>query len=390
MSKELFDQILPENRAAVETYCVHTLFERARQGTLLAPLGTLFIFWVGHQAVSLALGIAWMILNSIPDALTYLQTSRLLKRQPPLEEIARDHKMQVVLRALQGLCWGLAALVFHAEGADGALTDMIILLALVSISAVSVVNMAPSFRTLAGFSATMLLVPIGYYFSLGDTLHTQLAFGLCILLGVELQFGWDAFRQFSGGVHQLVLNRRIREQLETRNAELDELNGKLRVMAIHDQLTGLYNRHFMVDQLERLREQFERHGHACSIVLFDVDHFKQINDRYGHPIGDAILVAFSRRVEGLLRQGDSLGRYGGEEFMLLLPVCDQHAAVQVAERMRAKLSDFPMIIEPEAITATASFGVAQLRPGETADAWLLRADEALYRAKAQGRNRVSI
>lgn len=383
MSTQFYDLIVPENAAEVEAHCVRTLFERARQGALLAPLGTLFIFWVAHDPAALALGIAWMMVNTLPDALTFVYASRLLKHPPAPEHIAAHHRRQVALRTVQGMCWGAATVVFHAAGPEGAITDMIVLLALVAISAVSVVNMAPSFRTLAGFSASLLLVPILYYFSLGDTTHLQLAVGLCILLGVEMQFGWDAYRQFAGGVHQLVLNRKAQQQLELRNTELDELNGKLRVLAIHDQLTGLYNRRYMMELLQRQREQFERHGNVCTLMLFDVDHFKDINDTHGHPVGDEVLAAFSRRAEGLLRMGDSLGRYGGEEFLLLLPMTELAPATQLAERLRQALADTPLV---DSLTVTASFGLAQLQPGENTIAWLQRADQALYRAKKSGRN----
>lgn len=386
MSNELFEQIPSENRAEVEAYCVRTLFERARLATMLAPLGTLFIFWVVHDVVSLPLVLGWMAVNTLPDAFTFLLTSRLLKNPPPQERIAYWHNWQVALRAMQGLCWGAAAVIFHADGTTFAVNDMIILLVLISISASSVVNMAPSFRTLVAFCASILAIPILYYFSLGDALYVKVAVGLCILLLVEMQFGWDAYRQFSGGVHQLVLNQQIRKQLETRNGELDGANQKLRVIAIHDQLTGLHNRHFIVDQLERQRELFMRHGNACSIVLFDIDHFKQVNDRYGHAVGDDVLVAFSRRVEELLRQGDTLGRYGGEEFMLVLPMTGLEAALHLADRVRNAMAACPVVDRPEPITVTASFGVSQLGRGDSVDDWLLRADEALYRAKDQGRN----
>jgi diguanylate cyclase (GGDEF)-like protein len=388
-SQDSYSQILPENRDEVEAYCVQTLFARARQGILVAPFATLFIFWIAHPATSLALGIGWVILNSLPDAFNYRHISRLLKHPPERHEIPRLHNQEVIYRVMQGICWGLAAVVFHGEGPDAALIDLQVMVVLVAISCASIVNMSPSFRTQAGFCLSILLVPIGYYLWLGDTLQVQQAVGLCILLAVQLQYGWDAYRQFAGGVHQLVLNRQAREELEKRNAELDELNRKLRVMAIHDQLTGLYNRHFMMDQLERQREQLDRHNTPCSIVLFDIDHFKRINDHYGHPVGDAILVGLSRRVEALLRQGDVLGRHGGEEFVLLLPMCAEPEAREVAERMRQALADAPLVMAPEPITATASFGVAQLRRGETVDAWLSRVDEALYRAKQQGRNRVA-
>ncbi|MBU1777520.1 MAG: GGDEF domain-containing protein [Gammaproteobacteria bacterium] len=388
MSKELFEQIIPENRAEVEAHCVTTLFARARQATMLAQLGTLFIFWVVHDMVSLALALGWMIVNSLPDAITFLHTSRLLKNPPPREQLLSCHNRQMLLRSLQGLCWGSAAVLFHVDGVEGELNAMVVLLVLISISSVSVVNMAPSFRTLAFFSFSILIVPILYFLSLGDHLHVQMAVGLCILLGIQLQFGWDAYRQFAGGVHQLVQNQRIGKQLEQRNVELDELNQMLRVIAIHDQLTGLFNRHFMVDQIERQRELFVRHGNVCSIVLFDIDHFKLINDQFGHGVGDDVLAAFSRRIEAQLRQGDTLGRYGGEEFVLLLPMTDRNAAMQLAERIRSALAASPVTRQPEEITVTASFGVAQIEPGEDAGNWLLRADQALYRAKEQGRNRV--
>lgn len=382
MSAELYDQIAPENKAEVDARCVRTLFARARQATMLAPLGTLFIFWVVHDIVSLPLALGWMILNTLPDAFTFVQTSRLLKNPPADDRIASCQNRQVVLRALQGLSWGAAAVLFHADP----ISDMVVLLVLVSISAASVVNMAPSFRTLAAFCFAILIVPILFYFSLGGALYGKIAVGLCILLLIEMQFGWDAYRQFAGGVHQLVLNLRIREQMEMRNAELDDLNQKLRTIAIHDQLTGLYNRHFMVEQIERQHELFTRHGNVCSIVLFDIDHFKQVNDRYGHAVGDDVLVAFSRRVEVLLRQGDVLGRYGGEEFLLLLPMIDLSAALQLAERIRCTLADSPVQLKSGEVTVTASFGVAQLECGEEADDWLIRVDQALYRAKEHGRN----
>lgn len=386
MSTELFDQIAPENRTEVETYCVTTLFARARQATLLAPLGTLFIFWIVYATASLPLAIGWMIVNSLPDALTFALSTWFQKNPPPAERIAASHNWQIALRILQGLCWGSAVLVFHVPDDPTAFNDIAILAVLTAVTATNVVSMAPSFRTVAGFCLSTLLVPILYSIWLGDAIHIKIAVALILLLLVEIRFGWDAYRQFSGGVHQLVLNMKIRKQLEMRNVELDELNQKLRVIAIHDQLTGLYNRHFMVEQIERQRELFARHDSICCIVLFDIDHFKQINDRYGHAVGDEVLVAFSRRVEVLMRQGDVLGRYGGEEFLLLLPMIDLNAALQLAERIRCALADSPVLLKSGGITVTASFGVAQLERGEEADDWLIRVDQALYRAKEHGRN----
>lgn len=386
MVQESAVQFSPEDQAEVDALCVRTLFERARKATLQAPMGTLFICWLEKDLVSLPLLVGWMVINTLPDAITFFLTSRLLKNPPPNARIPYWHNWQVGLRCLQGLSWGAAAIFFHVQGATAAINDLTILAVLISISAASIVNMAPSLRTLAAFCASILILPLAYYLWLGDALHATFAVGLIILLVVEMQFGWDAYRQFAEGVRQLVLNRKISRQLELRNRQLDELNRQLSIIATQDKLTGLHNRHFIVDQLEQQHEMFVRYGNACCIVLLDIDFFKQVNDRYGHAVGDAVLVAFSRRIEGQLRHGDFFGRYGGEEFMLVLPMTDLEAALQLAQRIRSMLASVPLIDQPVALTVTASFGVAQLNTAESIDDWLSRADQALYRAKENGRN----
>jgi diguanylate cyclase (GGDEF)-like protein len=174
--------------------------------------------------------------------------------------------------------------------------------------------------------------------------------------------------------------------LEQRNQQLDELNRQVNAVAIHDQLTGLYNRHFIVNQLERQFGSFRRYGNACSIIMADIDNFKQVNDRYGHGVGDEVLVAFSRLVESMVRQEDLVGRYGGEEFLLVLPMTNVAAATQLAQRIRIRLAAEPLVDQPVMLVVTASFGVAQIRSGESIDTWLQRVDQALYRAKGHGRN----
>lgn len=386
MSKDSAISFTREEHAEVEAHCVTALFERARKATLIAPLGTLFVFWLEREVVPLNLLLFWMILNTLPDAITFGLTSRLLKQPPPNERIGYWHNCQLVLRTLQGLCWGSTVILFHGHGLTDLINDIIILTVLIAVSSAGIVNTAPSYRTSVGFSTGVLILPICHYLWLGDAIYFKLASGVGILLLVQFQFGWDAYRQFLEGVQQLVLNRRMSRQLEQRNKELDELNRQLSVLATHDKLTGLYNRHFMVDQLQQQRELFQRYGNACSIVLLDIDHFKQVNDHHGHAVGDQVLVAFCRRIEALLRQEDSFGRHGGEEFLLVLPMTDLSAALMLAERIRSTVAGQPLVTEPVPLTITASFGVAQLQSGEAIDAWLLRADQALYRAKEKGRN----
>ncbi|MBA3023056.1 MAG: GGDEF domain-containing protein [Sideroxydans sp.] len=387
MQDKWMDSLSPEDEAELERLCFRTLLERARLASMMAPLGTLYIVWLVWETTPWFWIIGWMLLNSLSDGITYVLSGRWLKQPLPHARIPAALNWQIVLRVLQGLSWGAAIVFFHGEGETAAIGDMIILLLLISISAVSVTNMAPSFITMLTFCASILIVPFLFFLSLGESLYINLAIGLGVLFLVEMQIGWDAYRQFEEGMRQLVQNRSNRRQLELRNGQLDALNQTLQVMAVHDQLTGLYNRHFIVEQLERQYEMFGRYGSVCSIVLIDIDHFKNVNDSFGHGVGDNVLVSFARCVEPLLRQGDFFGRYGGEEFILVLPMTDSAAAAQLAERIRNKLKDSDLLAgQQDAWCLSASFGVAEIRSGESLDSWLVRVDQALYRAKDNGRD----
>ena len=155
--------------------------------------------------------------------------------------------------------------------------------------------------------------------------------------------------------------------------------------ATTDVLTGLPNRRALDDELDRFVARSHRHAELLSVVLIDVDHFKDINDRFGHVVGDAALVEAARRLSGTIRKGDLLGRWGGEEFLLLAPHTDQVAACQLAERCRDALSGSPL---DNVGRITASFGVATVDADDTPRSLLGHADQALYKAKAGGRNRV--
>lgn len=160
----------------------------------------------------------------------------------------------------------------------------------------------------------------------------------------------------------------------------------LEALANTDALTGLPNRRALYGAVERLLGTTDQGKPAC-LILLDLDHFKGINDRYGHNTGDAVLTQAATRLRGELRGGDAVGRWGGEEFLIVLPGADAAGGVQVAERLRRELGTLPF---PEVGTVTASLGVAQAEPGDDLDRWVARADAALYRAKAAGRNRVCV
>ena len=159
-------------------------------------------------------------------------------------------------------------------------------------------------------------------------------------------------------------------------------------LAIRDELTGAHNRRYVLELVEKEKERSDRSGCEFCVCLFDIDFFKRINDAYGHAAGDAVLRAFAAAVQGEIRNCDAFGRYGGEEFLLMLPETPAPDALALAERIRAVIEALRSNHGEHVIAATVSIGVAAYRLGEPVAHAIVRADEALYLAKASGRNRV--
>jgi diguanylate cyclase (GGDEF)-like protein len=184
-------------------------------------------------------------------------------------------------------------------------------------------------------------------------------------------------------------NQRILETLRQRNLDLERLNKKLWELSYTDELTGYYNRRYISSRLEEEISRSLRYGMPLSIVLTDLDHFKQINDTHGHLAGDRALQAVANLIRAALRDTDLIGRFGGEEFLLILTNTDMAGAEIFCNRLRERLEHHPIVLGDSIITLTASFGIATLSDQCGNSFQLLRsADQNLYRAKAEGRNRV--
>jgi len=156
-------------------------------------------------------------------------------------------------------------------------------------------------------------------------------------------------------------------------------------LSITDQLTGLSNRRHLDNVLALEIKRHIRHAHSLSLMMIDVDHFKSVNDSFGHDVGDAVLVAFAELFTQGVRQSDTVGRWGGEEFLVVCPETDLEGVLTLAEHLRQRVCGFHF---PEVGNLTSSFGVTCLRRGDTASELLRKADTALYQAKQGGRNRI--
>ena len=168
----------------------------------------------------------------------------------------------------------------------------------------------------------------------------------------------------------------------------ERVSHELKIRADRDSLTNLFNRGAFMRQLDKEVSRAVRSGAPLSLLIIDLDHFKSINDRYGHAAGDLALFAFAEIVGRTIRIEDTPGRLGGEEFAVALPNTQRKAAVQIAERLRLNVSNAVIEFEDQPIQLSISVGVSTLTASDRVESLLCRADQALYRAKASGRNRV--
>jgi diguanylate cyclase (GGDEF)-like protein len=181
----------------------------------------------------------------------------------------------------------------------------------------------------------------------------------------------------------------LRKKMREKNLQLQQALSTIQEMATHDDLTGTYNRRYFTERLAAEKNRSDRgKGNLC-VCMIDIDHFKEVNDQFGHPAGDRVLQSFAQVSQTDLRATDCFARYGGEEFALSLSETPLDGAIVMAERIRHRVENTAFPDLGPGRTVTASIGIAQYRPPEDIDDTLLRADRALYAAKAAGRNRVN-
>lgn len=200
-----------------------------------------------------------------------------------------------------------------------------------------------------------------------------------------------SFLQFSGlGGYIAGLRAKVKtnvKELAKRNSELEQALQRIEDLAMRDELTGVFNRRFLMETIRNERQRCERTGSTYTLCIVDVDHFKNVNDKHGHLAGDRVLQEIARTASDALRQTDYFGRYGGEEFAMVLTSTMAEGAIITAERVRQHIERIDFSAISPGFTVTVSIGIADSRRGEDSAVTFKRADDALYQAKEGGRNR---
>lgn len=213
-------------------------------------------------------------------------------------------------------------------------------------------------------------------------------YSFCRIEGGVAAIGRDKTRdlQLLGEIVQLNL------KLEEKQLQLADVNARLKELADTDEVTGLYNRHHFFDVVQILHAEARRYELPMCCFMMDADHFKNLNDTFGHMFGDHVLKGIAQRLRRSIRASDVLARYGGEEFVLVAPNTDLETGLMLAERVRSAIAREPFTLDPASTAVTISVGVAgtESLPRGTFEELLRAADEALYAAKKGGRNRCQI
>lgn len=365
---------------------------RDRPSTVVGIPAVLTVVWMhwGHMTNSMVLG--WMGFMFVVMAARLGLGWHWPSVQTDPTQWRQALHWRMVVSAAYGLGWGGSMLVLNTGSLDvltafkvGTLTAALGIM-LNSMSVVFIVYLA--FLVPCWISLIIYIFFASGFLTPHDAMICGVAvtiFGV-VLIGSSLSIARLTRMFFLG---KFELDEALAETRESHRRET-ELSKRLAEQARRDALTGAYNRRHLAEQLDLQTAAFLRTRQPFSVVLIDIDHFKHINDKHGHDAGDVVLKGATREMSLVLREMDIFGRWGGEEFLCILPHTDREDALRCAERLRSRLKDTHFDATSPGLRVTASFGVATAQDGDRVDDLVKRCDLALYRAKSEGRDRVSV
>ena len=385
--------------ARVRSEMSRVFVERLADSALAAPFGIAIAGWLIWSVAGWTPALLWSFGMAVVELMILFTGYSFQRCLVQGRSTVVWLRAQLAISGLVGLSWGSAVWFVWVDGQM--LYYVAMLCVLVGVSGICMVTMAPQRLATLLFSLGMLAPPLLQLAWVENPIALKVGLGWMAMACVQAWTARDLHRELARELDSALRNKSLLEllskagaelelaslQKEQKNAELVAALGQLKELVSHDQLTGAYSRRYIFEQLDRFAAMRQRNGSVVSAVMFDLDHFKVINDSYGHATGDRALQAAVRAVLFQLREGDMVARVGGEEFLVLLPLTDLSAAMVMTERLRQTLAGTAVSTDSgNSVFLPASFGVAELKPAEGHAEWLRRIDAALYQAKAQGRN----
>lgn len=383
----------------VQAVCIKLVARRGLVAGLSAPSAAILLYFVLEEERLLGQVPFWWWFSGLCLALflQLLVDAWVLVHKPDARMLQRWPHINAASLVLVGLAWGSAAWWLQSPSP---LFTMMLYLVLAGVGALVMIVQSAFMLAVIAFELALLLPGMlhgvfgvgrmAQYIGVASLLYFCL---LCL-------YGWVVHRQLRHGVRASVQASLLNEDLMAANVrasnalqalkrehqQLQQALQTIERMAHVDELTQLPNRRAAMAELKRLVEAEQ----PAALVLLDVDYFKQVNDSHGHHAGDAVLRGVAERMLACLRQEDLLARFGGEEFVVILPDTEPADAASLAQRLCDTLAAQALPVEGGSLLVTASFGVTPHRHGEALHGWLARADAAMYQSKHAGRNRVTL
>jgi diguanylate cyclase len=369
------DSCKNDNRDKFYIDCVRMVYKRRFQNLLthfIAASIPVYLGWANKNNLTNIFLVSLLLVYTFTGYYVHFSSKPALAKGEQVIRLARPLYYQI---AVLGILYNLIFLNLAINGVENAMIYLLLITALFSAGGVSSYQHLKWLGPLFVFSA--MFPQSIYYLSIPGLDAKLMAFMIAVFIffmsNVGLQLHKDA-------IETLSLNHKLREAKE-----------KAEQLARTDVLTGLFNRRAFFEMGRMNLKNAQRYGHPLSLVMLDIDHFKKINDTYGHSAGDEVLKALANILSQQIRESDVSGRLGGEEFAIILQEANLMFAQELIGRLRKEVEQTCIHFEEREISVTASFGVAQLdAEGDSFETLLERADYAMYQAKKDGRNRVVV
>lgn len=388
------DTIHQYNLSIFESY-----LKDVRTGTVSSMISLAFLMVISMPSVDKTMLALWFSFVFITAAIKFY-AYKFFSPEFDAVSLAKFENWHLLLQALSGSAWG-SACFFLLKTGDLNGNESLVLNMLCVLVAYSAVVMSASSTGMLTF-VTPIIASMLIYFAT-DLTHYHWWFVAALLLaGASAIFGKTNKKHVLSQVESQLLNKRYIDELNRIKANVQRANldlvkknealviaqERLRMLATNDELTQVFNRRHAMTYLEKVFAELRRRPDDFVLVLADIDHFKSINDRYGHPAGDLVLRGFSKMLKEQLRQVDTVARFGGEEFLIMLPKTKELEAKAIIQRLCDAVAAQPYKLQGQSVKVTSSFGLAYYQVGDTIEKLIERADQALYHAKKSGRNNV--